>query len=334
MKAIAFDGYGSSEVLRLEDVESPDPRPDEVRIRVRAASINPYDWHFMTGLPIIGRPMIGGWRSPTILRIGADVAGEVEDVGASVTRFDVGDEVFGMVNGGTADDPQLELGSCAEFVCVSERWLESMPEGLNFEEAAAVPVAAITALQGLTHIGALQAGQKVLINGASGGVGTYAVQIAKALGAEVTGVCSTPNLELVESIGADHVIDYTKDDFAARPECHDLLLDNVGNRSLGDCRRALTPDGTYLASFGQPAHRWVGPMVKLLRMAILNRFVSQTMIQLDQVRNAADLGTIAAMIEDGAIASIIDRTFGLDAVGAALDHLEQGHARGKVVITI
>ena len=200
MKAIVFDRYGSSEVLRLADVESPDPRPDEVRIRVRAASVNPYDWHFMTGLPMIGRPMIGGWRTPTILRIGADVAGEVEDVGASVTRFDVGDEVFGMVNGGTADDPQLELGSCAEFVCVSERWLESMPEGLNFEEAAAVPVAAITALQGLTHIGALQAGQKVLINGASGGVGR-ALAISAAVRTTNWPLPSYPRRRVLTTIG-------------------------------------------------------------------------------------------------------------------------------------
>src|SRR5262245_38572179 len=251
MKAVVFDRYGSVDQLRVQDVAAPTSSDEQVRVAVRAASINPLDWHFLTGLPMIGRPMMGGVLRPSIRRIGADVAGVVDTIGAAVTRFEPGDEVFGMVDG-DVDHQSLDLGSCAEYVCVSQQWLERKPACVTFEEAAAVPVAAITALQGLRDVAELHSGQQLLINGASGGVGKSAVQLGRHFGGEVTGVCSTANVELVRSLGADSVVDYMRDDFADGDQRYDAVLDNVGNRRVSDYRRVLRAGGTYVASYGQP----------------------------------------------------------------------------------
>ena len=327
-----FDGFGPVDTLRVAEVPDPEPRDDQVRIAVRAAAINPLDWHFLTGLPLIGRPMMGGVRRPSIRRIGADVAGVVDRVGAAVTRFEVGDEVFGMVD--ELPHQRLDLGSCAEYVCVSESGLEPKPAGLGFEQAAAVPVAAITALQGLRDVAELRAGQQVLVNGASGGIGTFAVQLAKHFGAAVTGVCSTANVELVRSLGADEVIDYRRDDFTRADARFDVVLDNVGNRKLSDCRRVLRPTGTYVANFGQPERRWSGPFVAMARVVALDRFSRQRLVLLNQTRKVDDLAHLARLLDERTLVSVIDRTYELDEVPAAMRHLENGHARGKIVITI
>ncbi|MCP3973510.1 MAG: NAD(P)-dependent alcohol dehydrogenase [bacterium] len=334
MKAITFDKYGvAGDVLHLEDIDRPTLDGDEVLIRVAAASVNPYDWHFMTGRPLIMRTQMG-LRMKEASGLGGDLAGRVEAVGDAVTRFKEGDEVFGEVNGATADNPELELGTVAEYVAVSEDWLMPRPANFTPEEAAAVPLAAITALQGLRDYGKVQKDDRVLINGASGGVGTYAVQLAKFYGAEVTGVCSTRNIEMVRSLGADHIIDYTADDFTLGRPRFDLILDNVGNRSLRECRRVLTRGGMYLASFGQKHHKVMGPMATLLWMKIFNRFVPQDMVSLDQERKIEDLPFLTELMADGKLKSIVDRTFPLDQAVAAMDYLGEGHARGKVVITV
>ncbi len=248
MKAIVLCDYGPPDVLKLEDVEKPVPADDQVLVRVRAASVNPLDWHRMRGTPYVGRAEMG-LRKPKNTGLGVDFAGTVESVGRNVTRFRPGDEVFGG-----------RTGAFGQYVTVrQDRAVVPKPANLTFEQAAAVPVAAITALQGLRDVGRLQPGQKVLINGASGGVGTFAVQIAKALGADVTGVCSTRNVELVRSIGADRVVDYTREDFTKSGERYDLILDNVGNHSLSECRRALNPKGRYVMVGGPPG-RWINPL--------------------------------------------------------------------------
>ena len=266
MKAIVYHEYGSSEdVLELKDIDKPAVKDDELLVRVHAASANPYDWHFMTGLPYFMR-LQAGLLKPKANVLGADLAGQVEAVGKKVTQFQPGDEIFG-----------IGAGAFAEYVCVPEDSVAMNPANLTFEQAAGVPLAAGTALQGLRDKGQIQAGHKVLINGASGGVGTFAVQIAKAFGAEVTGVCSARNVDMVRSIGADHVIDYTHEDFAQGGERYDLIFDNVGNRSPSECRRVLNPKGVYIASFGQPEHRWLGPLAQLLRMLVMSLFVSQKM---------------------------------------------------------
>lgn len=250
MNAIVHDEYGSpQDVLELADAARPAVGDDEILVRVRAASVNPYDWHFVTGLPYFGRMMFG-LRKPKAKTIGADVAGQVEAVGAKVTQFRPGDEVFGEVG----------PGSCAEYVAASEKSVVPKPGNLTFRQAAAVPLAALTALQGLRDKGRIQPGQKVLINGASGGVGTFAVQLPASFGAEVTGVCSTRNLAMVRSIGAEHVVDYTRENFTRGGQRYDLMLDLMGNHSPSKCRRILKPKGVYVASFGQPDHRWLGPV--------------------------------------------------------------------------
>ncbi len=240
MKAIVYDKYGSPDVLQLQEIDKPVVNDDDVLVRVRAASVNPYDWHFLTGLPYIGRISFGLFK-PNVDGLGADLAGQVEAVGNNVTQFRPGDEVFGEVDGEAPGKPMLELGSFAEYVCVSEDSVVLKPADLTFEQAAAVPMAGLTALLGLRDKGRIEPGQKVLINGASGGVGTFAVQIARSFGAEVTGVCSTRNVDMVRSIGADHVIDYTREDFTRGGQRYDLMLDNVGNRSLSECRCVLNP---------------------------------------------------------------------------------------------
>ncbi len=333
MKAITFDRYGSPDVLQLQEIDKPVVKDGDVLVRVRAASANPYDWHMMTGRPYFMR-MQSGLLKPKINGLGADLAGQVEAVGKNVTRFRPGDEVFGEVDVEVPGKPALEIGSFAEYVCVSEDSVEQKPANLTFEEAAAVPMAGFTALQGLRDIGQLQPGQKVLINGASGGVGTFAVQIAKSFGAEVTGVCSTRNVDMVRSIGADQVIDYTREDFTRSGQRYDLMLDNVGNRSLSECRRVLNPKGVYLLSFGRPDRRWLGPLVQLLGAVLLSPFVSQKLVTWVAKLSKEDLLVLKELIEAGKVTPVIDRTYPLNETPEAIRYLEEGHARGKVVITV
>ncbi len=314
MKAIVYEKYGSPDVLQLRDVEKPAVADDSVLVRARAASANPHDWHFMRGKPLVMRAMFG-WFRPKNDRLGADSAGEVEAVGKDVTRFRAGDAVFGEA-----------VGAFAEYACVPERWLARKPAGLTFEQAAAVPMAGITALQSLRDGGKIQAGQKVLVNGASGGVGTFAVQIAKAFGAEVTGVCSTKNVEMVRSLGVDHVVDYTRGDFTRSAARYDLLLDMIGNRSLYACRRVLAPKAVYVSVGGRMSH--------LAAESLCGPFVSQDVKVLVAKRSSADLEFLAGLIEAGKVRPVIDRTYTLSEVPEAIRYLEGGHARGKIVITI
>ena len=333
MRAIVYDHYGPPDVLRLEEVDRPVPRHDQMLVRVRAASLNAVDWHFLTGLPYVGRVQFG-LRKPKVERLGADLAGEVEAVGSAVTEFRPGDEVFGQVDGEVKGRRRLELGSLAEYVCVSEYSAVPKPPNVTFEQAGAVPVAGLTALQGLRDQGRVQPGQQVLINGASGGVGTFAVQIAKSLGAEVTGVCSSRNVELVRSLGADHVVDYTQEDFADAGSRYDVILDNIGSRTLRDYRRALKPKGIYIASFGQPWHRWLGPAAILLRMSLLAPFVGQTMVTWVSKRTKEDLLALKQLLESGAVIPAVDGTYPLEETAEAMKYLDTGHARAKVVVTM
>jgi NADPH:quinone reductase-like Zn-dependent oxidoreductase len=324
MKAIVRMKYGAPDVLQLEEVETPTPGDDEVLIRVHAASANPLDWHYMRGAPFLAR-LEGGLLRPRNPMLGADMAGRVEAVGSSVTRFRPGDEVFGNNFG-------RGLGAFAEYVCASEGALAPKPPNTSFEEAAAVPVAAVTALQGLRDKGRIQQGQKVLINGASGGVGTFAVQIAKSFGAEVIGVCSTRNLEMVRSIGADHVIDYTQEDFTQNGRRYGLIFDAVGNRSVSDYRRALSPQGTcVIAGFTT--------LPRLFEHMILGAWVSRAGSKkiglMGTMRpNKEDLAFMKELLEAGKVVPVIDRTFPLSETAEAIQHLEKGHAKGKVVVTI
>jgi NADPH:quinone reductase-like Zn-dependent oxidoreductase len=314
MKAIVYERYGSPDILELRDVEKPSVTDDGVLVRIRAASTNPYDWHFMRGKPLFTRLMFGLFR-PKDHRLGADLAGEVEAVGKDVTRFRPGDSAFGE-----------GAGAFAEYACVPERWLARKPTNLTFEQAAAVPMAANTALQGLRDGGRIQAGQKVLIHGASGGVGTFAVQIAKSFGAEVTGVCSTKNVEMVKKIGADHVVDYTRDDFTRGETRYDLMLDTIGDRSLRACRRVLAQKAVYVFIGGRMSH--------LASTMLARPFVSQDVKAVVAKRSSADLEFLAGLIEAGKVAPVIDRTYPLSEVPAAIRYLEGGHARGKIVITV
>jgi NADPH:quinone reductase-like Zn-dependent oxidoreductase len=298
----------------VRDIEVPSVSDDSVLVRVRAASANPYDWHFMRGKPLFTRLMFGLLK-PKAHGLGADLAGEVEVVGKDVTRFRPGDAVFGE-----------GAGSFAEYTCVPEGALALKPANLSFEQAAAVPMGGVTALQGLRDRGRIQAGQKILILGASGGVGTFAVQIAKSFDAKVTGVCSTKNVEMVRSIGADHVVDYTRDDFTRGTARYDLMLDTIGNRSLRECRRVLSPKAAYVHVGGR--------MARVLVLPIVSPFVSQNLVQLIAKRNKDDLEILSALIEAGKITPVIDRTYPLSEVPAAIRYLEEGHARGKIVITV
>jgi len=317
MKAIVQTSYGSSEVLSFEEIDKPTPNADDVLVRVRAASVHAGDYYAMRGVPYPVRFSVG-WPKPKRYVPGYDVAGVVDAVGKDVTRFAPGDEVFGECGG----------GSCAEYACAAEDRFVEKPAALTFEQAAAVPVSALAALQGLRDAGRVQAGQRVLINGASGGVGTFAVQIAKALGAEVTGVCSSRNVDLVRSIGADHVIDYTQTDFTHGSRPYDLILDNVGNRSLSDCRRVLTPTGKLLPNTGNAG------MGYLIKAYALSFFVSQQARPFLSLPTHDDLMTLKSLIESGKVMPVIDRTYPLNETPAALEYLGSGHARGKVVITV
>jgi NADPH:quinone reductase-like Zn-dependent oxidoreductase len=321
VRAIVYRRYGSPDILQYEEIEKPAPKDDEALIRVRAASVNPLDWHLMRGEPYFLRAA-AGLRRPKIERLGADLAGHVETAGKSVTHLKPGEEVFGAGR-----------GAFAEYVCVRQKALAPKPANLTFEQAAAVPVAAITALQGLRDKGRIQPGQKVLINGAAGGVGTFAVQIAKSLGADVTGVCSTRNVGMVRSIGANDVIDYTHADFTQGKQRYDLIFDSVGNRSLSACRRVMTPRGTYVV-VGGPGGRWIGPMAAMLKAPLWSPFVSQRLTLCAASLNSEDLVVLKELIEAKKVTPVIDRRYELGEVSEAIRYLEEGHARGKVVITV
>jgi NADPH:quinone reductase-like Zn-dependent oxidoreductase len=322
MKAVIQEKYGSPDVLELADIDKPVVKDDEVLVRVRATAANPADWHYMRGLPYVMRPQ-AGLSKPKNTVLGRDVAGQVEAVGKDVTRFRPGEEVFANV----------ETGGFAEYACVSEGFLVPKPSNLTFEEAAAVPLAALTALQGLRDAGQLQPEQKVLIIGASGGVGTFAVQIAKSFGADVTGVCSTRNVEMVRSLGADHIIDYTQEDFTQSGQKYDLIFQLAGTRSPSDCRRALTPKGTLVLSSGESDGRWLGPVDRMIKAAVLSPFVSQKLGSFLAKANRDDLQFLKELIEAGKVKPVIDRTYPLSEAPEAIRYLEEGHARGKVVIT-
>ncbi len=324
MQAIVYHKYGTADVLRLEAIDKLLPNEDQVLIRVRAAAANPLDWHFLRGTPYVMR-LGSGLRRPHDPRLGVDMSGQVEAVGNKITQFKPGDAIFGTAN-----------GAFGEYVLASTKKIVLKPAGLTFEQAAAVPVAAITALQALRDSGKVQPGQKVLINGASGGVGTFAVQIAKSFGAIVTGVCSTRNLDLVRSLGADHVIDYTQVDFTEGEERYDLIIDNVGNRSLSDYRRVLKPEGTYvlIGGGGPDAGNWVGPIAGFLKVLVTSPFVDQNLVGMMANVNQDDLLALSALMEAGKVKPIIDRTYPLSEVPDAIRYLEEGHARAKVIITV
>src|SRR5881398_663258 len=326
MKAVVYCNYGVPN-LKFQEIEKPTPADDQLLVRVRAASVNPLDWHFIEGTPYFMRVMGVGLRKPKDTRLGVDFAGTVEAVGKNVTKFKPGDEVFGG-----------RTGAFAEYVCVREsRAVALKPANITFDQAASVPIAAITALQGVRDKGKVQAGQKVLINGASGGVGTFAVQIAKSYGAEVTGVCSTKNLDMVRSLGANHVIDYTKEDFTKGEQRYDLIFDLVGNHSFSERRRILNPNGIcVMAGIGGAgwhegfASRLLGELSGYLR----SRFTRQKFIAYIAQFNKADMSILADLIQSGKITPVIDRTYKLSEVASALRYLETGHARGKVVISL
>jgi NADPH:quinone reductase-like Zn-dependent oxidoreductase len=325
MKAITYCDYGSPDVLKLEEIEKPVPAADQVLVRVRAASINPLDWHFMEGTPYILR-LQAGLRKPKSTRLGVDFAGTVEAVGKDVTDFKAGDEVFGARD-----------GALAQYVCPrAGRAIVHKPANISFEEAASVPIAAITALQGLRDKGRVQPGQSVLINGASGGVGTFAVQLAKYLGAEVTGVCSTRNLDLVRSLGADHVIDYTKEDFTKSGQHYDVILDNVGTQPLTWFRSALKPKGicVLIGGGGPNEGRWLGPMTRPVKAKLLSPFISQQFVLLLADLKKEDLNLLGELMQSGKVRPVVDRSFKLENTADAMRYLEKGHARGKVVVAV
>jgi NADPH:quinone reductase and related Zn-dependent oxidoreductases len=325
MKAVTYCEYGLAN-LKIDNVEKPTPTDDQVLVRVRAASINPYDWHFIEGSPKLMRVMIGGLRKPKDTRLGVDFAGTVEAVGKNVTQFKVGDEVFGGKG-----------GAFAEYVTPkADRAIAIKPANVTFEEAAAVNIAGLTALQGLRDKGKVQPGQKVLINGASGGVGTFAVQIAKIFGAEVTGVCSTRNIDLVKSLGADRVIDYTKEDFTKGDQKYDVIIDNVANRTLSENRKVLTANGIYVLIGGGSANEqgFFGALKLPLKAFIYSKFVNQKMGMMMAEMKQTDLQYFAEQMQSGKIKAVIDRTYKLDEIQKAVAYVEEGHARGKVIVTV
>lgn len=316
MKAILFDRYGSPDVLRLQEVEKPSPKADEVLIKIHAASANPLDWHRMRAEPFLVR-LSDGLLKPKNPRLGADIAGTVEAIGSSVTEFNVGDAVFGDVG----------AGGFAEYVCAKAEKLATKPANLSFEQAAAAPVVGFTALQGLRNTGKIQPGQRVLVNGASGGVGTFAVQMAKAFGAEVSAVCSTRNLELVRGLGADHVIDYTQSDFTRSGQRYDLIFDAIGNRSVADFRRVLTAQGIgAIAGFTT--------LGRLFQIIALGSWGGQKISIFTAQPNQRDLLTIREMLETGKVVPVIDRHYPLAETAEAIRYLETSRARGKVIVTI
>jgi NADPH:quinone reductase-like Zn-dependent oxidoreductase len=337
MKAAVYTRYGPPDVVQIKDLEKPVPKDNEALIKVRAASVNPLDGGLVKGKPYSGRIMTG-LRKPKDTRPGRDVAGQVEAVGRNVTQFKPGDEVFGVC----ISDPQDSgvgvwvhcHGAFAEYACAPESTLVMKPDNVTFEQAASAPIAAFTALQGLREKGQIQPGQKVLINGAAGGVGTFAVQIAKSFGADVTGVCSTRNVDMVRSIGADHVIDYTQEDFAKSGQRYDLFFDCFANHSLSACRRVLTPKGIYIG-VGGPGSRWmIGLLARPIQALVLSPFVSQKLLTVLARPNKEGLTTMRELMATGKVRPVIDRCYRLSEVVEAIRYLEQRHARGKVVITL
>jgi NADPH:quinone reductase-like Zn-dependent oxidoreductase len=323
MKAIVRDTYGPPDVLELRDIDKPGIEDDEVLVRVRAAGVGRDVWHVMAGLPYPIRLAGYGLRAPNNPVIGSDVAGVVEAHGKNVTRFKPGDEVFG-----------IGKGSFAEYVCAREDKLAPKPANLTFEQAAVVAISGSTALQGLRDHGKVRQGQEVLVIGASGGVGTFAVQLAKAFGAHITGVCSTAKVEMVRSIGADHVIDYTKEDFAKSEHRYDLILDIGGNSSLARLRHALNPKGTLVITGGETDGRWLGGTDRQVRAMLLSPFVGQKLGTFVNKENHEDMIALKELIEDGKVTPVIDRMYPLDKVPEAIRYLAEGHARGKVVISV
>jgi NADPH:quinone reductase-like Zn-dependent oxidoreductase len=326
MKAAVLSRYGPPHVVQINDVEKPVPNDNEVLIKVRAAALNPLDWRGMRGSPYIMR-LVGGLRKPKDARLGFDVAGEIEAVGKNVTQFKPGDEVFGMCR-----------GSFSEYACTSESSgafsaLAVKPPGATFEQAAAIPMAGLTALQGLRDKGQIQKGQKVLINGAAGGVGTFAVQIARCFGADVTGVCSARNVQMVQSLGADRVVDYTREDFTRSRERYDLLFDCAGNRSLSEYRLVLNPKGALVVVTG-PDGYWFGPLVRFISALVMAPFASQRLVPFVAKAAKEDLTTMSDLTETGKVTPVIDKRYRFVEIADALRYLEQGHARGKVVIAL
>ena len=322
MKAVRYYCYGSTDVLEYDDVEKPSPTADEILIKVHSAAVNPLDWHFMRGTPYFMR-LMSGLGKPADFGFGVDLAGTIEAVGGNVTRFKPGDEVFG---GGS--------GAYAEYVIAREDGPRVMkPDNVSFEQSATVGVAGLTALQALRDKGQLQPGQKVLINGASGGVGTYAVQIAKSMGAEVTGVCSTRNVDMVRSIGADHVVDYKKDDYTDGDERYDLIIDMVGNHSASENRQVMTPDG-ILVMVGGSTGNWFGALAEPLNAIVYSKFVSQEFVMILAEFNQEDLITVGNMIAAGTVTPVIDRRYALSEIAAAIEYSEEGHARGKIIVEV
>ena len=323
MKALVQDRFGPPDVLRLADTSLPEVGADDVLIRVCAAALNPADWHILRGDPLVARLMGVGLTRPKARVAGTDAAGVVQAAGANVRGLRTGDEVLGFCR-----------GAFAEYACAAADLVVPKPAALTFEQAAAVPIAATTALRGIRDVGQVQAGQRVLITGAGGGVGTYAVQIAAALGAEVTGVCSTRNVELVRSIGAAHVIDYTAEDFTGGPTRYDVILDNVSSLPLARLRGALTPKGILvLSGGGSPGHVF-GPVAGILRAVVANTFVSQRLRPLPSRQNRAELLAVTGLIQDGTLTPVIDRTYPLANTAEGLRTIEAGHARGKLVVTM
>src|SRR5947199_5052650 len=326
MKAIVYQNFGSPDILRFEEIDKPTPSDNEVLIKVRAASVNPLDWKLMKGGPFILRLLLGLGKSK-IKRPGVDVAGQVEAVGRNVTQFKPGDEVFGTCRGAFAEYATSQLVPGMKSVLVRK------PANVTFDQAASAPVAALTALQGLRDKGRIRQGKEVLINGAAGGVGTFEVQMAKSFAANVTGVCSTTNLDMVRSIGADCVIDYTKEDFTRSGQRYDLILDCVGNHSLSACRRALNPQGIYII-VGAPDGRWISPLPRVFQALVMSRLGSQSLVPFLTRGNQKDLIILRDLMAAGKVTPVIDRCYGLDEVPEAIRYLEAGHARGKGVITV
>jgi NADPH:quinone reductase-like Zn-dependent oxidoreductase len=331
MKAVVLRSYGSADQLEFADADKPVPAHDEVLVRVRATSVNPYDWHHMRGEPVFARAIAPtmGLRVPKLTILGCDMAGEVEEAGRSVTRFRPGDRVFALLPG----------GGYAEYVAVKEDLLATMPENLSYEEAAATPMAAVTALLALRDLSRLTADQQVLVNGASGGVGTFAVQVAKALGASVTAVCGARHADLIRSLGADRVIDYRAQDFTREGQRYDVLLDIAGSRPVTACRRVVAPKGTIVI-IGGPAGRWLKPMGRALGSLAAGPMLGRRVVMADAVgrkQKAQDLKALTELIElieDGKVKPVIDRTYSFDQIPAAVAYQEQGHAQGKVVVTV
>jgi NADPH:quinone reductase-like Zn-dependent oxidoreductase len=321
LRAVVQNKYGSPDVLELRDVDRPVVKEDEVLVRVRAAAVNIGDWHLLRGMPYVMRT-VSGLRAPKREIPGLDIAGQVEEVGSSVEQLRPGDEVFGWCK-----------GAFAEYACAPESNLLPKPANLTFEQSAAVGDSALTALAAVRDQGKVQHGQRVLVNGASGGVGTFAVQIAKAFGANVTAVCSTRNADMVRSIGADRVIDYTKENFTQEEQAYDVMLDLVGNRSLSGCRQALRPRGTYVLVGVRDLGRWFG-LARQAKMLFLSPFVRQRMRVFIVKHNREDLASLKELVEAGKVAPVIDRSYELGEISAALRHQGEGHPRGKIVITV